>query len=209
MKRTKLLGMISFIMFIAIAICALFSGCKPMNDKDAIAEPTEAPTVKPKPVANTPELTPTQEPTQAPTPEPTPCPTSEPVTEVPTPEPSYDANDIVLFSDQSFEDAFRRNYGFTDRNILMSDILAITKLEITSYGLKNIQDIALFKNLEELNLSNNWISDVSPLSGLTKLRVLDLSENDISDISSLEGLTNLRKLYIWDTSERESWGNRI
>ena len=97
MKRTKLLGMISFIMFIAIAICALFSGCKPMNDKDAIAEPTEAPTVKPKPVANTPELTPTQEPTQAPTPEPTPCPTSEPVTEVPTPEPSYDANDIVLF----------------------------------------------------------------------------------------------------------------
>ena len=42
-----------------------------------------------------------------------------------------------------------------------------------------------------LDLHDNKISDVSPLSGLVNLIVLDLDDNEISDISPLNGLTNL------------------
>ena len=43
-------------------------------------------------------------------------------------------------------------------------------------------------NLKTLNLSNNQISDVSPLKNLTNLKTLNLSNNQISDFTPLVGL---------------------
>ena len=51
-------------------------------------------------------------------------------------------------------------------------------------------------NLTTLELRNNNISDLSPLSGLTNLEQLWLAENTIRDISSLSGLTNLTSLVL-------------
>jgi Leucine-rich repeat (LRR) protein len=46
-------------------------------------------------------------------------------------------------------------------------------------------------NLTELDLRNNKISDIKPLSNLTKLTWLDLERNQISDIKPLSNLTKL------------------
>ena len=53
--------------------------------------------------------------------------------------------------------------------------------------------------LEELDLSSNVFSDLSPLSDLTGLRSLKLSSNPISDVSPLTNLTNLRSLNLIST----------
>jgi internalin A len=52
-------------------------------------------------------------------------------------------------------------------------------------------------SLGELILSNNKISDITPLKSLTNLTSLDLSVNKISDITPLKSLTNLSELYLW------------
>jgi internalin A len=49
-------------------------------------------------------------------------------------------------------------------------------------------------NLAELHLSNNQISDVSPLAGLTGLTYLWLNANQISDVTPLANLTGLTLL---------------
>ncbi|OBQ15375.1 MAG: hypothetical protein AN481_19725, partial [Aphanizomenon flos-aquae LD13] len=49
-------------------------------------------------------------------------------------------------------------------------------------------------NLTSLDLRENQISDIKPLSNLTNLTSLDLWENQISDIKPLSNLTNLTSL---------------
>ena len=51
-------------------------------------------------------------------------------------------------------------------------------------------------NLTWLSLSNNSISDISPLARLTTLTGLSLRNNPISDISALAGLSNLKRLFL-------------
>ena len=67
-------------------------------------------------------------------------------------------------------------------------------------GIKSIQDLKYFTNLQTLGLSYQQITDISPLVHNTKLTMIDLSSNNISDISPLAGLTNLTDLYITDAN---------
>ena len=57
-----------------------------------------------------------------------------------------------------------------------------------------VESLAGFTGLEELDLSNCGVTDISPLSGLTSLTRLDLSGNSISDLTPLSGLTGLTYL---------------
>lgn len=53
------------------------------------------------------------------------------------------------------------------------------------------------QNLKILNLANNQISDISPITGLTKLTTLDLSGNiAIKDLTALASLTSLTTLTV-------------
>ncbi len=63
---------------------------------------------------------------------------------------------------------------------------AVTSLEGLQYA----------KNLSELYLDSNNISNISPLSGMANLRLVDLSGNQISDLRPLSGLTKLTLLCI-------------
>lgn len=54
--------------------------------------------------------------------------------------------------------------------------------------------ISRMTSLSELNMEEDDISDVSPLSGLVNLKTLDLGWNKIKDLSSLATLTQLREL---------------
>ena len=49
-------------------------------------------------------------------------------------------------------------------------------------------------NLESLDLDQNSIIDISPLSGLRTLKGLELGGNNISDLSALTNLSNLNYL---------------
>ncbi len=49
-------------------------------------------------------------------------------------------------------------------------------------------------SLEELDLADNLVSSVAPLSGLSRLRLLDLRTNRIADLSPLSGLSSLEEL---------------
>ena len=46
-----------------------------------------------------------------------------------------------------------------------------------------------------LDLTNNQVADITPLSSLTNLTDLDLTNNQIADITPLSSLTKLRTLY--------------
>lgn len=55
-------------------------------------------------------------------------------------------------------------------------------------------------DVTELSLVNCGISDIGVLSRCTSLKKLDLSDNPISDVSPLYGLDSLRELYVSGTS---------
>ena len=66
---------------------------------------------------------------------------------------------------------------------------------------KNIGNIELnllngveFKNLEEIDLSNNKITDIKPINSFKKVKKLDLSFNKINDIKALENNKQLEKI---------------
>jgi internalin A len=56
----------------------------------------------------------------------------------------------------------------------------------------------ILSNLTDLYLSNNRITDISPLSALANLTQLSLNNNQIADISRLFSLANLTQLYLGD-----------
>ena len=72
---------------------------------------------------------------------------------------------------------------------------------IVQTKLSDISVLSNFVLLEELHLTNNAISDVTPLSSLINLRILEISLNPFEngDISSWGALTNLEKLNLRQT----------
>ncbi len=79
---------------------------------------------------------------------------------------------------------------------------SLTELDASAHGIQSLAGLEYCTNLEILNLSNNQISDLSPLSALTKLSTLylgvDVEEhpqgNPFKDLSPLANLWSLRSL---------------
>jgi len=72
----------------------------------------------------------------------------------------------------------------------------IISLSLSNNELKDISEIKYFKNLEYLDLNDNYITDISILKDLTKLKELSLGYNNIKDISVIQYLKNLKVLDI-------------
>nr|WP_252192464.1 leucine-rich repeat domain-containing protein [Pseudoflavonifractor sp. MCC625] len=53
-------------------------------------------------------------------------------------------------------------------------------------------------NLKSLDLSENSITDLSPLAGLENLTYLELDRNNITDLAPLSGLTGLEHLNLYN-----------
>ena len=103
--------------------------------------------------------------------------------------------------------------------ITLAEMATLTILRASNRDIKDLTGIEHAINLKELWISNNPISDLSPLaelkslievgvwdagisdlsafSGLTKLRRLILNSNPLSDLSPLAGLTSLEILYLY------------
>ena len=93
--------------------------------------------------------------------------------------------------------------GFVQHGKLRFRIINIkegrAKLSIVGYGILDIAKVIglnLQIELKELDLSNNYIKEISGLENLVNLRVLRLSSNQISETKGLEHLVNLEELYL-------------
>jgi hypothetical protein len=107
------------------------------------------------------------------------------------------AEDPVSFADPNLKIAVESALGILDPT--PAEMLTLTELNAKNYEpqIINLEGLQYAENLTSLNLYNNQVSDITPLSGLTNLTYLDLYHNQyINDISPLSGLTNLMYLDI-------------
>lgn len=72
----------------------------------------------------------------------------------------------------------------------------LTILNLDNNQIINLSPLSGLTKLTELWLWENQISDISPLSGMAALTSLNLEDNDISDISVVSGMTNLTWLLL-------------
>ncbi len=137
--------------------------------------------------------------------------------------------EIVIFKDPVFKAVIInelmnsiRKYPF-DENIKKDDLKYINKINIESFeGIENIlpdkyynkgkypliEDITGIEYLQELqiiDLSNNNIQDIYPLTNLRKLKVLNLRDNKINQTDNLktiiENNKNLNILYLGNNND--------
>lgn len=82
---------------------------------------------------------------------------------------------------------------------------ADTAVSITAPGanVSSLAGLERFDFLQNLELGQNRVTDLSPLSGLAALRTLGLGGNGLADISPLSGLTGLTKLDLSDNGIRD------
>jgi RNA polymerase sigma factor (sigma-70 family) len=145
---------------------------------ETIPETSPEPTTTPAPATHT-TTTPmtTPEPTTTPAPA-TPAPSTNPELTTTEPEPEPEQIVVIDLSGRGITDAQLRE--MVESGEIPSDVT------ILNLG-------AVYNDIYQME-SQNFISDISPLSGLTNLTSLLLDYNSITDISSLSGLTNLINL---------------
>lgn len=73
---------------------------------------------------------------------------------------------------------------------------ALTTLDLSNNDISDLTPLADLKKLQGLYLEKNHVSDLKPLAGLTGLQSLEVSDNEIVDLKPLSGLTNLSSLSI-------------
>ncbi|KMQ69485.1 leucine-rich repeat domain-containing protein [Chryseobacterium koreense] len=102
-----------------------------------------------------------------------------------------------IYLDQNFTDALYDNKVDLNKNGYFeeNELLNVTKLNLTQKNITNISGIEDFKNLKELILNRNYISDFSPLNKLEKLEVLGISQNQNPKEVDLSKIKNLKTLY--------------
>jgi len=71
----------------------------------------------------------------------------------------------------------------------------LSKLFLTDNQITDITPIASLTNLTYLDLKDNQISDLKPLKSLTNLSILSIEGNQISDIKPLASLPKLKGLF--------------
>ena len=79
----------------------------------------------------------------------------------------------------------------------MEAAVNLTALDLDDNDVSDLSPLTGLTSLTRLHLSGNQIADLSPLSGLTSLTELDLTYNGLRDISPLAKLTNLTTLYLY------------
>ena len=74
----------------------------------------------------------------------------------------------------------------------------ITSLDLSNGYIRDLNGLQYFDNLEELDIANNEITDLSPIFGLRDLKKLDASGQYISNLGALASLRELTELQLAD-----------
>lgn len=88
----------------------------------------------------------------------------------------------------------------TDEMALIAKLPKLQKLTLNGCSISTLAGLELAKELTYLDLSNNTVRNLTPLSGLVKLQQLNLSHNALNDLSVLSALGTLIQL---DVSHNE------
>ena len=81
--------------------------------------------------------------------------------------------------------------------------LLLGYLDLAENQIQDITPLTTLKKLVHLTLDNGTISDLTPLAGLTNLQNLQLGRNNISDITPLASLTKLEGLNLDNNNIRD------
>lgn len=74
----------------------------------------------------------------------------------------------------------------------------ITNLDLSDGYIRDLNGLQYFDNLEELDIANNEITDLSPIFGLRNLKKLDASGQYLSNLGALASLGELTELQLAD-----------
>jgi internalin A len=86
--------------------------------------------------------------------------------------------------------------GTTECDVAYRKLSSIEELDLSNNKISDIKPLQSLTNLTRLYLGGNQIKDIKPLESLTNLTGLYLNKNQISDIKPLKSLTNLTGLFL-------------
>jgi Leucine-rich repeat (LRR) protein len=97
----------------------------------------------------------------------------------------------------NFYDAIKlREYGDTDIEYPAFYLEEIEEFELSSSDLNDLDGVQFCIHAKIIDVSNNMISDLSPLIGLKDLEELNLSDNQVGIIDELSYLKGLRSVML-------------
>jgi Leucine-rich repeat (LRR) protein len=97
----------------------------------------------------------------------------------------------------TFYDAIKiREYGHTDIEYPSIYLEDIEEFELSSSDINDLDGVQFCINAKTIDISNNRITDLTPLIGLTNLEELNLSDNQIGYIDGLSNLVNLKSVLL-------------
>ena len=102
---------------------------------------------------------------------------------------------ISQFKDEQLMNVILDAVNKSESTITFSDMENLTYLSARSKNITYLDGIELCTNLHGLDLSANYIEDISPLAELRDLYDLNLSHNNITNITALKDLSNLTNLH--------------
>ncbi|MGG7142120.1 NPCBM/NEW2 domain-containing protein [Clostridium nigeriense] len=83
-----------------------------------------------------------------------------------------DLNKIITIEDKYLKQDIQKALGIS-REITLGDMYSLKSLTCTSRRVKSLNGLEYAKNLEELNIEQNEVRDLSPLKNLEKLKTLN------------------------------------
>jgi Leucine-rich repeat (LRR) protein len=97
----------------------------------------------------------------------------------------------------AFYDAIKiREYGHTEIEYPSFYLEDIEEFELSSSDIDDLDGVQFCINAKIIDVSNNRISDLTPLFDLTNLQELNLSDNHIGYIDGISNLLNLKSLML-------------
>jgi internalin A len=97
----------------------------------------------------------------------------------------------------NFYDAIKlREYGDTEIEYPSYYLEEIEEFELSSSDLNDLDGVQFCIHAKSIDVSNNCISDLSPLVGLKDLEELNLSDNQVGFIDDLSYLKGLRSVML-------------
>ena len=108
----------------------------------------------------------------------------------------------IQFDDLNLKEAlleyykFHINKNFTGKEITVDMMKQFTSLSLPWKNIFSLKGLEHATNVKNLNLSNNFIEDLTPLEKLENIEDLDLTNNKIKNPESLGNLKKLRQLVL-------------
>lgn len=96
-------------------------------------------------------------------------------------------------------DSIKVNLAVVDNRL--KQISGIKTLDLSFNPLLvSLEPLSQLTALEDLNISNTPVNDITPLRNLSKINTLSLSSTLVTDLSPLQYLSNIRELYLHETA---------